>query len=95
MLTKFFSEWIQRIQNQSFMFTELVKRDFKQKYKRSMLGMGLERTFTAFAITDYADCIHPILCTGDTALHSLFVCWESYVCLFQGIYYRWYECVDE
>lgn len=40
MLTKFFSEWIHQIQNQSFMFTELVKRDFKQKYKRSILGMG-------------------------------------------------------
>lgn len=34
------SRWIQRLKNHSFMFTELVKRDFKQKYKRSILGMG-------------------------------------------------------
>lgn len=39
-MKNFFSDWIQKIQNHSFMFTELVKRDFKQKYKRSMLGMG-------------------------------------------------------
>ena len=34
------SRWIQRLKNHSFMFTELVKRDLKQKYKRSILGMG-------------------------------------------------------
>lgn len=39
-MTGFISEWIQRLKNHSFMFTELVKRDFKQKYKRSILGMG-------------------------------------------------------
>lgn len=37
---KLVAKWTQRFQNHSFMFTELVKRDFKQKYKRSILGMG-------------------------------------------------------
>jgi ABC-type polysaccharide/polyol phosphate export permease len=32
-------EIIKRIQKHSFMFEELVKRDFKQKYKRTVLGM--------------------------------------------------------
>ena len=32
-------EIIQRIKKHSFMFEELVKRDFKQKYKRTVLGM--------------------------------------------------------
>ena len=32
--------WLERLRSHSFMFTELVKRDFKQKYKRSVLGMG-------------------------------------------------------
>ena len=31
---------IQFFKNQSFLFEELVKRDFKQKYKRTALGMG-------------------------------------------------------
>lgn len=34
------TNWMIRIKNHGFMFTELVKRDFKQKYKRSVLGMG-------------------------------------------------------
>lgn len=29
-----------RLQKQSFLFTELVKRDFKKKYKRTVLGMA-------------------------------------------------------
>ena len=37
---KLVAKWTQRFRNHSFMFTELVKRDFKQKYKRSILGMG-------------------------------------------------------
>lgn len=28
------------IERNSFLFQELVKRDFKQKYKRTVLGMG-------------------------------------------------------
>lgn len=31
---------IQRMKKQQFLFEELVKRDFKQKYKRTVLGMG-------------------------------------------------------
>ncbi|NLV58523.1 MAG: ABC transporter permease [Clostridiales bacterium] len=31
---------IERFHKQRFMFEELVKRDFKQKYKRTVLGMG-------------------------------------------------------
>ena len=31
---------IQKIKKHAFLFTELVKRDFKQKYKRTVLGMG-------------------------------------------------------
>lgn len=34
------SNCLQTIKRHSFMFEELVKRDFKQKYKRSVLGMG-------------------------------------------------------
>lgn len=30
----------QKINKHRFMFEELVKRDFKQKYKRTMLGMA-------------------------------------------------------
>ena len=30
---------IQRLMNNKFVFEELVKRDFKQKYKRTVLGM--------------------------------------------------------
>lgn len=33
-------ELIQRMKKQQFLFEELVKRDFKQKYKRTVLGMG-------------------------------------------------------
>ena len=33
-------KWLNTIQKHQFMFEELVKRDFKQKYKRTMLGMG-------------------------------------------------------
>lgn len=33
-------ELIQRMKRQQFLFEELVKRDFKQKYKRTVLGMG-------------------------------------------------------
>lgn len=32
--------FIEKLQKHQFMFEELVKRDFKQKYKRTMLGMG-------------------------------------------------------
>ena len=35
----YMDEIIKRIQKHSFMFEELVKRDFKQKYKRTVLGM--------------------------------------------------------
>ena len=31
---------IQQLKKNTFMFEELVKRDFKQKYKRTVLGMG-------------------------------------------------------
>lgn len=31
---------IERLKKHQFLFEELVKRDFKQKYKRSVLGMG-------------------------------------------------------
>ena len=31
---------IKRLQRNKFLFEELVKRDFKQKYKRTVLGMG-------------------------------------------------------
>ena len=31
---------VQRLRERRFLFEELVKRDFKQKYKRTMLGMG-------------------------------------------------------
>ena len=30
---------IEKIQKYQFLFSELVKRDFKQKYKRTSLGM--------------------------------------------------------
>lgn len=36
---------INRFQKHSFLFTELVKRDFKEKYKRSVLGMGWSLLF--------------------------------------------------
>ena len=31
---------ITSVKKNAFLFSELVKRDFKQKYKRSILGMG-------------------------------------------------------
>ena len=31
---------IEKIKKQRFLFEELVKRDFKKKYKRTVLGMG-------------------------------------------------------
>ena len=31
---------IQTLKKHQFLFEELVKRDFKQKYKRTILGMG-------------------------------------------------------
>lgn len=31
---------IERVRKQSFLFSELVKRDFKQKYKGTVIGMG-------------------------------------------------------
>ena len=31
---------LKKIETQKFLFEELVKRDFKQKYKRTVLGMG-------------------------------------------------------
>jgi len=33
-------EWIGKLKKYQFLFEELVKRDFKQKYKRTVLGMG-------------------------------------------------------
>ncbi|MCR5102171.1 MAG: ABC transporter permease [Butyrivibrio sp.] len=33
------TKWINRFQKYKFLFSELVKRDFKQKYKRTSLGM--------------------------------------------------------
>ena len=33
-------QMIERLKKHQFLFEELVKRDFKQKYKRSVLGMG-------------------------------------------------------
>ena len=35
-----FKKFKRRVLEYQFMFEELVKRDFKQKYKRSILGMG-------------------------------------------------------
>ena len=34
------SEIILKLKKNQFLFEELVKRDFKQKYKRTVLGMG-------------------------------------------------------
>lgn len=34
------SEYMSRVKKYHFLFEELVKRDFKQKYKRTILGMG-------------------------------------------------------
>lgn len=31
---------IQKLRRYPFLFEELVKRDFKKKYKRTVLGMG-------------------------------------------------------
>lgn len=39
------SRTINRFKKHSFLFTELVKRDFKEKYKRSILGMGWSLLF--------------------------------------------------
>jgi len=33
-------KWMEKIKKHQFLFEELVKRDFKQKYKRTVLGMG-------------------------------------------------------
>ena len=35
-----FHEWSANLKKHQFLFEELVKRDFKQKYKRTVLGMG-------------------------------------------------------
>ena len=32
---------LEKIKRYQFLFTELVKRDFTKKYKRTMLGMAL------------------------------------------------------
>ena len=32
--------YLVRLKKHQFLFEELVKRDFKQKYKRTVLGMG-------------------------------------------------------
>ena len=34
------NNWIEKLKKHRFLFEELVKRDFKQKYKRTVLGMG-------------------------------------------------------
>ena len=34
-----FSSFKEKLQSYSFLFTELAKRDFKKKYKRSVLGI--------------------------------------------------------
>ena len=39
MVTNMFRSIINKIERYSFLFEELVKRDFKQKYKRTVLGM--------------------------------------------------------
>ncbi len=39
MISKVLEKWIFTIKKYSFLFSELVKRDFKQKYKRTALGM--------------------------------------------------------
>lgn len=33
-------EWLKKFQQYEFLFEELVKRDFKKKYKRTILGMA-------------------------------------------------------
>ncbi len=33
-------KWLQKMKKHQFLFEELVKRDFKEKYKRTVLGMG-------------------------------------------------------
>ena len=33
------NNWILKIKKHQFLFEELVKRDFKKKYKRTILGM--------------------------------------------------------
>lgn len=38
-MKKYIKEQIHKIKKHQFMFTELVKRDFKKKYKRTALGM--------------------------------------------------------
>ncbi|MCR5100280.1 MAG: ABC transporter permease [Butyrivibrio sp.] len=40
MLTKKINKWKNRYQEYKFLFSELVKRDFSQKYKRTSLGMA-------------------------------------------------------
>lgn len=40
MISKTINKWINKIQTYSFLFGELVKRDFSQKYKRTALGMA-------------------------------------------------------
>ena len=38
-------KWIERIKKERFLFEELTLRDFKQKYKRTILGMGWSLLF--------------------------------------------------
>ena len=40
MKTKLIQKWSKRIEEYKFLFGELVKRDFSQKYKRTSLGMA-------------------------------------------------------
>lgn len=40
MISKTINKWINKIQTYAFLFGELVKRDFSQKYKRTALGMA-------------------------------------------------------
>lgn len=64
------------------MFTELVKRDFKQKYKRSILGMGWSILSPLLQLL-IMRIVLPSFCKRHSPLYGLFVCGQSYICFFK------------
>ena len=71
-----------------FLFEELVKRDFKIKYKRTVLGMGWSVLSPLLQLLVMSLVFTQFFWTKSTALHHLFVLRKPGIQLLSGLYFN-------
>ena len=85
---------ILRLKNYQFLFEELVKRDFKKKYKRTNLRYVLERPQPSTSAIGDEFCFHQFLWPQHGTLYDLSVLRKPALRFFQGLYLRRYALAD-